>query len=91
MWKKNPLQIKKADQCRKCRPEWQMNRAWLRYDAEKKIMFCDICTEAQLVSSFTSGCKSLKLENIVAHENPKGKKTGKLAFFPMVSTTLVFK
>lgn len=72
-----PVTKQKAALNRKFRVEWQMNRDWLKYDSEKKVMLCSVCIQAQLVNSFTTGCSSMKLENIVAHENPKGKKSGK--------------
>jgi Zn ribbon nucleic-acid-binding protein len=65
---------------RKFRPEWKHTRDWLEYDAKNKLMFCTVCRNAKMVNSFVSGCSSLKIENIRSHENPKGKKVGKLIF-----------
>ena len=57
--------------------KWTIGRDWLEYDAEKNLMFCRICLKAKVDNSFTSGCGSLKLENIEVHEKPKSQKVGK--------------
>lgn len=63
---------------RNFRHEWQHNRDWLVYDPITKAMFCKICQETKMDNSFVSGCTSLKIDNVKAHENPTGKQKGKL-------------
>lgn len=56
---------------RKFLPSWQHGRPWLRFDA-KQLMFCDTCIQGMVSNVFTTGCDTLKSENITKHQNAKG-------------------
>ena len=45
---------------------------WLEYDKISKNMFCKLCIKIQKTNSFTSGCTTMKKDNLTKHEKSKG-------------------
>lgn len=47
-----------------------VNRPWLKFDATKNVMFCELCQkfDKKKRSNFVEGCSLLKLDSVVKHE-----------------------
>jgi len=62
---------------RKFKDSWKTGQSWLRFEANSKEMFCDICILAQNSNSFVTGCNVLKKESVTKHAKIKGNYNDK--------------
>lgn len=60
-------ETKKAQISRKFQTRWLESYKWLRYDAAKDEMTCDLCVQSSRVNVFTRGCNNFKTSTLADH------------------------
>ena len=66
---------------RRFRGEWKKEFPWLRYDEEKKKMFCIICEKAKRKNPFaSSGCTNFQHSTLTKHAVNNDHKAVKGSF-----------
>ena len=74
-------------------PIWKLTYGWVRYDKEKKLMYCSLCEKYSLNKDQTmiQGCKVFHKNSLKQHEKSKFHKLSKEAELNHHNMTTIVK